>query len=220
MVLGHYGVAFAAKKITPRVPLPLLFIAAQLADILWPVFLITHIEKYAIVPGTSVVSPYDFIYYPWSHSLAMDIFWGLLLGILYYRITKYRPGAWMVGLVVVSHWVLDLIVHIPDLPLTPFSNIKLGFGGWNSFVFTIAIESIIFYGGVFIYWKATKAISAAGHWSLILLVLLLSALFFSTFSSSSGDGTPLMTIFIIFMVLQIVLILLSWWVDRTRKTFP
>jgi hypothetical protein len=216
MFLGHYGVAFAAKKAAPSVSLPVLFIAAQFADILWPLFLVSHVEKYAIVPGISAVSPYDFIYYPWSHSLLMDMVWGLLFGLVYYSATRNRRGAWILGLVVLSHWVLDLIVHVPDLPLAPFLNTKLGLGGWNSVAFTIAAECLFFFGGLFIYWKNTRAVKAPGKWVLALTTILLTFLYFSTTFFSKSDNGPLLLMFVVFMILQTVLVLLAYWIDRNR----
>lgn len=216
MFLGHYGVAFAAKKAAPGVSLGVLFIAAQFADILWPLFLVTHVEKYALVPGISKVSPYDFIYYPFSHSLLMDIFWGLLFGMLYYVGTKNRRSALVVGLVVVSHWVLDLIVHIPDLPLSPFGSIKVGLGGWNSVAFTIAIELLFFFGGLMIYLKNSRALKPSGNWVLAILVILLTVLYFSSTFGKATDG-PLIMLFIVFMLLQLILILLANWADRNRR---
>jgi hypothetical protein len=216
MFLGHYGVAFAAKKAAPGVSLGVLFVAAQFADILWPVFLVSHLEKYAIVPGISRVSPYDFIYYPFSHSLMMDMVWGLLLGLCYYSLTRNRRGAWVVGLVVVSHWVLDLIVHVPDLPLSPFGNLKLGLGGWNSVAFTIAIESLFFYGGLGIYLKNTKPVRAIGSWVTALLVILLTILYFSTTFGKTEEG-PLLLLFVVFMLLQAILVCLAYWADKNRR---
>ncbi|MDP4129933.1 MAG: hypothetical protein Q8918_12650 [Bacteroidota bacterium] len=216
MFLGHYGVAFAAKKVAPKVSLGVLFIAAQFADILWPVFLVSHVEKYSIVPGISKVSPYDFIYYPYSHSLLMDIVWGLILGLVYYGITKNRRGAWVVALLVISHWILDLIVHIPDLPLSPFGDIKVGLGGWNSVAFTIAIEVLFFYGGLIIYLRNTRAVKPVGNWVLGVLVVLLTLLYFlSTFGKA--DNGPLIMLFIVFMLLQTILVLLANWSDKNRR---
>jgi membrane-bound metal-dependent hydrolase YbcI (DUF457 family) len=176
------------------------------------------VETYAIVPGTSVVSAYDFIYYPWSHSLLMDMVWGLLFGLVYYFFTRNRRGAYIVGLVVLSHWVLDLLVHIPDLPIAPFGNIKWGLGGWNSIPFTIAAECLFFFGGLFIYSKNTRPVKAAGRWVLAVLAVLLTLLYFSTtfFSSSTSDGGPLIVMFVVFMILQAVLVGLAYWTDKNR----
>ena len=215
MFLGHYGIAFAAKKAAPKVSLGVFFFAAQFADILWPTFLVSHVERFALKPGISVVSPYDFIYYPWSHSLLMDLFWGLLLGLIYYSITRSRRGAWMVGLVVVSHWLLDFVVHIQDLPLAPFSTAKFGLGGWNSIAFTIAAEAVLFFGGLFIYLKNTKPTRATGSWVLGLLVILLTLLYFGTTFSRSQES-PLIVLFFVFMFLQAVVISLATWADKNR----
>ncbi len=216
MFLGHYGVAFAAKKAAPKVSLAWLFAAAQFADILWPLLLVTNVEKYAVQPGYSKVSAYDFIYYPWSHSLLMDIFWGGLAAILYTAFTRDRQGGITLGLVIISHWFLDLVVHVPDLPLSPFTSLKVGLSGWNSLTATLIVEFACFFGGLMIYLSSTKAVRKIGSWMLWVLVVLLTALFlFNTFTTPKE--APLLTLFFSFMILLAVLIFLAWLVDRNRK---
>jgi len=69
MFLGHCGVALAAKKLVPRTSLGTLILAAQLADLLWPIFLLLGLEHVRIDPGNARVTPLDFYDYPITHSL-------------------------------------------------------------------------------------------------------------------------------------------------------
>ncbi len=217
MFLGHYGVALAAKKAAPKVSLAWLFAAAQFADILWPILLVTNVEQYALQPGYSKVSAYNFISYPWSHSLLMDLVWAVLAGSLYSFFFKDRQGGLTIGLLVLSHWFLDLVVHVPDLPLSPFNLLKVGLSGWNSISATLIVELACFLGGLAIYLTSTRPRKRLGSWLLWTLVILLLALFFNT-TFSKPEDLPLMTLFIVFMTLMAVLLFLAWLTDRNRSS--
>lgn len=181
MFLGHYGVAFAAKKAAPRASLGTLVLAAQFADILWPVLLLLGIEKVRIVPGLLPASPFDFVSYPISHSLVAQLGWGALLGLLYFAIKRDARTALLVGSLVPTHWVLDFIAHGPDMPIFP-GGPKYGLGMWNSVPLTIAVEYVLFGAGIVLYIRATRAKDLKGNlvlWSLIAVlgVLYLASLF-------------------------------------------
>src|SRR5712692_10106137 len=117
MFLGHFGVALAAKELAPRTSLGALVLAAQFADLLWPIFLLTGLEQVRIAPGITRATPLDFVHYPITHSLVGQALWGLALGLLYFSLRRNAKSAVIVGACVVSHWFLDVIVHRPDLPV-------------------------------------------------------------------------------------------------------
>src|SRR5262249_17182470 len=128
MFIGHFGLAFAAKRAAPRTSLGTMFVAAQLADLFWPIFLLAGVEQVRIAHASP--NPFltlDFVSYPWSHSLLTQLAAGAAFGALYFVITRYAAGAIVVGLLVPSHWVLDLLVHVPDLPLLPGGAARFGF---------------------------------------------------------------------------------------------
>lgn len=175
MFIGHFGVGFAAKKIDSRPSLGTLFMAAQFIDLLWPIFLIFGIEQVKIEPGNTSFTPLNFINYPFSHSLFGVVLWGLLFGFIYYLIKKNLRSSILLGVLVVSHWVLDLLTHRPDLPIIPWSDFKVGLGLWNSVLITLIIEGIIFILGAFLYIKSTKAKNKKGSiglWSLLIFFVL------------------------------------------------
>src|SRR3954470_21958054 len=132
MFIGHFAVAFAAKRVAPRTSLGATFVAAQLVDLLWPIFLLLGWEQVRITPSANPFLVLDFTSYPWSHSLAMGLVWGAAFGALYFAVTKYGRGALVVGLLVPSHWILDFFAHRPDLPLYPGGAERLGLGLWNN----------------------------------------------------------------------------------------
>ena len=131
MFIGHYALGLAAKRLAPRTSLGTLFVAPTLADLLWPVFLLLGWER---VSPSGVTNPFltlTFDAYPISHSLLALIGWGALYALLYRARTGYGRGAIVVGLLVVSHWVLDFATHVPDMPLYP-GGPKVGLGLWHS----------------------------------------------------------------------------------------
>src|SRR5687768_12407655 len=118
MFVGHYGVSFAIKSLDKRIPLWLLFVAVQLVDVLWAIFVLTGIEKVRITPGITATNPLDLYYMPYTHSLVAGLFWSGV-GFIGYKVARKGASyaALFVALAVFSHWVLDLIVHRADLPL-------------------------------------------------------------------------------------------------------
>ncbi len=166
MFIGHFAVAFAAKPAAPKASLGTLFIACELVDLIWPLFLLLGIERVAIQPGVTAFTPLDFVHYPWTHSLLMSVLWAFAFLAVYFVITRKRREAVILGLVVLSHWFLDAIVHRPDLPLAPGSSEKIGLGLWNSVPGTLLLESALFATALLYYLKKTQSKTRAGTWGL------------------------------------------------------
>lgn len=215
MFIGHFGVGFGAKPVAPRVSLGTLFFAAQFVDLLWPALLLLGLERVRIDPQATVVTPLAFEHYPISHSLLASIGWALLVGIGYYLLRKNRRGAVVVGLLVLSHWVLDLFMHRPDLPLYPGSETTLGLNAWSSLPLTLAIELPIFALGVWLYTRATTPRDAVGRWALVGLVAFLLVVY----ASNLFGPPPPSAIAIAWMgQAQWLLVLWAYWVDKHRST--
>lgn len=215
MFIGHYGLAFGVKKAAPQISLLTLFVAVEFVDILWPFLLLFNVEQVKVTPGITVVTPFDFVHYPYTHSLLMGIVWGLLASVAYWFFKKDFKSAVIVGLAVLSHWFLDLVVHIADLPLTPFTNIKVGMGLWNSLEGTLILELIIFTIGAYLYYKSTQAINKKGKWGFWLLVaFFLLTEFYNMFGPPPEDSIPML--FVSFAVLQLIVLSLANLVDKNR----
>ena len=131
--------ALAAKRLAPRASLAVLILAAQLADVMWPVLVAVGIEQVRIDPGNTAFTPLDFVAYPYSHSLLLLMLWGVILGVLTRAHVGGRAAIPLVAGLVVSHWLLDWITHRPDMPLSP-GGPHLGLGLWNSVPWTLAVE--------------------------------------------------------------------------------
>ncbi len=178
MFLGHYGLALAAKSVAPKTSLGTTVLAAEFADALWPLFLILGWERVVISPGITRMTPLDFVSYPWLHSLLMDLLWAAGFAAVYFATKRYKAGAIVVFIGVLSHWVLDWASHRPDMPLTPWATQKYGLGLWNSVGGTVAVEALMFIGGLAIYLSRTNAKDRTGSvalWGLIALLVIIWA---------------------------------------------
>jgi hypothetical protein len=214
MFIGHFGAGFTGKKFSKSASLGTYFIAAQWVDLIWPILLLLGIEKVEIDPGVSAVTPLDFTYYPFTHSLVGIIVWGVLFGAVYLFIKKDLKTSIILGSLVVSHWFLDLLVHIPDLPIFPGEGIKVGFGLWNSLTATLIVEGLIFATGVFLYYKTTTAKNKIGTYSLIALVVFLVIIYLSNLFGPPPDSVEAIGIV---GNAQWLIVLWGYWIDRNRE---
>ena len=156
MFVGHYGVSFAAQKAEPAIPLWVLFIAVQVLDVLWAPFVLLGIEKVRIVPGITASNPLDLYYMPYTHSLLAAIGWSVVAFLTYRFAVRSAPprAAAIVGLAVFSHWVLDFLVHRPDLPLYD-NTAKVGLGLWNLPAVALGLEAVLLFGAMGLYLRHT-----------------------------------------------------------------
>jgi membrane-bound metal-dependent hydrolase YbcI (DUF457 family) len=212
MFIGHFGVGFGAKAAAPKASLGTLFLASQFVDLLWPSLLLIGAERVRIVPGITRVTPLDFESYPISHSLLAVVGWGVLFALVYQAVRKYPRGAVVLAVAVVSHWLLDLIVHRPDLPLIP-GGVRVGFDLWASLPGTLAVETVIFAVGVALYLRKTAARDAVGKWALLALIVFLMVVYFGNLF---GPPPPNVTALAWVGQSQWLLILWGYWVDRHR----
>jgi hypothetical protein len=156
MFLGHYGVALAAKRVEPKVSLGTLFVATQLVDLLWGVFLVLGWEHVRILPDDNPLLTLQFYDYPITHSLVGSLGWALVAAALYYSwptrdTTRHWQASALVGATAASHWLLDLIVHVPDLPLAGNDSPKVGLGLWRHFGLSVGLELLVLTAGVIVY---------------------------------------------------------------------
>jgi len=212
--IGHYALGLAAKRIAPRTSLGTLFLAPSLADLLWPVFLLLGWERVRVTGGANPFLTLTFDAYPLSHSLLTLIGWGVVLAVLY----RWRSGdaraATVVALLVVSHWVLDFVTHVPDMPLYP-GGPTVGLGLWNSVAGTVIIEGSMFVAGAWIYVTTTRARDAVGRYALWALLAFLVV----SYVASLFTGPPPTLQAIEFGGIVFGWLFVGWaaWADRHRE---
>src|SRR5882724_5992167 len=156
MFVGHYSVAFAARTEQNKIPLWVLFIAVQFLDYIWATLVLLGIEKLHVIKGFTAGSMLDSYFHPYSHSLIAAVLWSGVAALCYKLFCRWRgydytkSAALVVGAVVFSHWILDLIAHPHDLPI--YDNAaKVGFGLWNYRDPEFALEIALLAGGLALY---------------------------------------------------------------------
>jgi hypothetical protein len=170
-----------------------------------------------IVPGIMAASPLDFTDYPILHSLVVVIGWSVLIGGVYFFIRRYRRGAWVLALVVFSHWVLDAIVHRPGLPIIPGGDTRIGLGLWNSWTGSIIVELAFFAIGLLTYTEVTRATDPPGRYGLWSFVVLLLAAWVSTLLAGPP---PNVTALAAGALIIWITVPWAWWFDHHRAPRP
>jgi hypothetical protein len=160
-----------------------------------------------------------FTNYPYSHSLLTLALWGVLFGIGYSLLMRSRLVAGIIiAALVVSHWVLDVIVHVPDMPIWPVTlfgpSPMLGFGLWNSIPGSIAIEVGLFLVGAGIYARITMPKDRSGSIGFLALVIFLLILY-----GANLFGPPPPDVRTVAWSAEALWLVVLWgfWLDRHRK---
>ena len=217
MFIGHYSASLIAKAVDPRVPLGVLFVATQIVDIAWSIFVMTGVEETLLVPGFTATNDFDLTYVPYTHSLAATVGWAAI-ALTLWRFAGTRAtwrSALVVGAVVLSHWFLDLVVHTPNLPLYGTSH-PLGLGLWNYPYLNLGCETALLFIALLFYLRATRAIAPGGRWQMIVLaagmVAMQSvALLGSRPEEMTETATSALGVYLVFA-------LLAEWFDRKRAS--
>jgi hypothetical protein len=214
MFLGHLAVGFAAKRAAPKASLGVLLGASELIDLLFPSFVLLGWEQVRYEPGANPFLAPSF-HYPLSHSLVMTLLWALGAALVYWLITRYRTGSLVVGLAVVSHWVLDLISHKPDMPLYPGESPMLGLGLWYSVAGTVVVELLMLGAGVWLYLSVSRGRDRIGTYGLWLFVALMLLMYVSMlFSPPPPDSSAFAWVGVAF----VLFLLWAHWFDRHRDS--
>jgi membrane-bound metal-dependent hydrolase YbcI (DUF457 family) len=221
MFIGHYALAFAARgtpSVAPRRPsLGTWFLAVQWLDLVWPILVLTGVERLRVVDSDNPFLNLEFVHYPYTHSLLAALVWSLLFAAVYrWRGGDGRSALWLGG-GVFSHWVLDFIVHVPDLPLYPGSSVKLGLGLWEVVPAALAVEVALFAVGLALYTRGTQPRDGVGrlaYWALAAFFVLIYV------ASLLGPPPPSPTAVAASALLLWLLVPWAYWIDRHRETAP
>ena len=214
MFIGHFAPAMVAAA-HPKAPgLGTLFVAGQLLDFGFFGLALVGVENFRITPGITKMVPLDLYHMPYTHSLLGSTLLAAGFALLIWLFTRNRTGALISGVVVLSHWFLDLLVHAPDLTLAG-SPPKFGFGLWNYPMIEMPLEIGITFGALAFYIYRTRAISSRSKYALGLLAVLLMAMqsinWFGP-EPQSADMAMKLTGLFAFSVAALA----AWWAGRTR----
>ena len=215
MFIGHFAVGLGAKRAAPALSLGALILACQLADLIWPTLVLMGVEHVAIAPGDTVVTPLRFESYPYSHSLLGLIVWAVMAAGLYRMLRGATLRALLVFVaVVLSHWLLDVLTHRPDIPVTFSGETKLGLNLWSSLTATMAVEGAMFAIGVWLYLSATRARDRVGDyafWGLVAFLVL-------TYVANMFGPVPPSAMAVAWTAEAIwLLVFWGFWIDRHRE---
>jgi len=216
MFTGHLAVGFAAKRIEPKISLGTWMLAAMLADLLLFPLLIAGVERVTLQPGvtTNRVVGVNIAY---SHSLLMDVLWGVLFALAYYLYQRYFRGAWLLFAAVLSHWVLDVVSHRPDMPIAPGVSTTIGLGLWNSIPATLAVEGGLWLIALILYVRFTPLVTRVRRIVFWIAVVFLT---FAWYGNIKGgmDPNPVRAGVggLIFFSLMVVW---AYWIDHRRPAY-
>jgi membrane-bound metal-dependent hydrolase YbcI (DUF457 family) len=191
-----------------------LLLACQFADLLWPTLVVLGIEVVEIDPGNTLVTPLNFVSYPFSHSLVALAGWSALFALAYRAIRGRHPVAIAaIAALVFSHYVLDVVTHRPDMPITLTGSGRLGLGLWNYPGTALAVESTLFIIGATLYMSATRPRDRIGRIGLYALIVVLVAVYFAALY---GPPPPSAAAVATAGHLSWLFVIWAYWVDRHR----
>jgi hypothetical protein len=216
MFVGHYAASLALKTLEKRASLGVLFLAVQFVDILFFPFVLLGIERMNIVENFTQSTHFELEYMPYTHSLIGSLFWaGAAYALFRWGIVQNKSVAMMVALAVFSHWLLDLVVHTPDLPLWSDTSSKLGFGLWNNAVMTYALEAVLLLSALWLYLKSTTSVSLVGKYGMgIFVILLLLINVMNIFGPFQGDS--MLVLAISALTSYFLFAAVAFWLDSKR----
>ena len=211
MFVGHYSAAFAAAALPKAPRLGALFVAAQLVDLGFFSLVLAGAEHMRLTAGITAMNNMDLYHMPWTHSLLGSAGWALGFGLIVAFWLRSRAACLIAGAVVLSHWLLDLLVHQPDLTLAG-SPPKLGFGLWNYPAIEMPLEIGLLLGSIWLFARATKG----RIWPLaVLLAVLLGLQAFNWFAPQPTELDASQSI--LGLVAYVLAAILAWWVARGRS---
>jgi hypothetical protein len=213
MFIGHYAVGLASKDFAPRASMGALIAGPILLDLLWPIFLLLGWEHVSIVPNSNPFLRLQFDSYPISHGLVAVIGWATLYASIFFGVTRYIAGTIVIWIGVVSHWLLDFVVHQADLPLISGGRL-FGLGLWNHRWLTMALEFALFAIAAWTYQRRTRPKDKIGLYAFVAFVLfLLLAYGAASFGPAPSSVKKLAGI----ALLTWLMIPWAWWFDKHRE---
>jgi hypothetical protein len=216
MLVGHLGVGLAAKAAEPKLNAGVLFAAAMLLDIVLWIFVMTGVEA-ATVPANYEAHHYLYFTFPYSHSLLAAILWSIVAAIAWATIARgetsgrfFSFAGIVVALTVFSHWLLDALVHPPQLPLSP-GGPSVGFDLWDDQPLALIVELGTAAAGLLLYLLRP---GTSQRWIVAAVMLLAAAMtIWGALTPTPPPSISLMAY--VSLVTIAVIVAAGAWADRT-----
>ena len=217
MFVGHYAASLVLKKFEKRASLGILFLAVQFVDIVFFPLVLLGVERLNIIENFTQSTHFELEYMPYTHSLLASVFWAVAVyGLFRWVIVKNKSVALVIGLAVFSHWLLDLLVHTPDLPLWSDISPKLGLGLWNSAIATYTLEALLLTGACWLYLRSTTASTKTGKYGMgVFVTTLLLLNIVNVFGPLQDDSKKVLAISALSAYFLFAGV--AFWLDRKRS---
>jgi hypothetical protein len=220
MFVGHLGVGLGLKKIDDRINLGWIFLASLFPDILLGILILFGLEE-LLIPANYDQLHYLEFSFPYSHGVIAIVLW---TGIVYFLANKYWPkvdgqrtkAGFIFAAAIFLHFVSDLIVHIPDIPISGNNSAKIGFGLWNYMTIALTFEMILVVTGLLVYLSFKKTRTFRSTYGIITLIVVLSALNImgQTIAPAPENVTgPAIS----FIAQPIIIAGIAFWLDKRDK---
>ncbi len=214
MLVGHVAAGFLAKRVEPTISLGTLVLAAMLADVLWPLFTIAGLEQVEVGTGRGAGAYFHPVNIAMSHSLAMAVLWAGLFAAAYFRASRSSRGSLVVGMAVLSHWLLDAVSHRPDMPLAPGVGMYVGMGLWTSIPATLVVEGGLWVLAIIVLARATRPKKRAGVYAFWSVVVLLTLAWYNNIAGAPPPNPR--TAPIASLAFFTLLVVWAYWMNRVR----
>ena len=217
MFVVHYAASLVLKRFEKRASLGVLFLAVQFVDIVFFPLVLLGIERLNVVENFTQSTHFELVYMPYTHSLVAFLIWsGLAYAIFRWIIVKSHSVAVVVALAVMSHWLLDVIVHTPDMPLWSDASLKLGFGLWNNAIATYVLEAALLLAGLWLYMRSTKAVTKTGKYGMGIFVVLLLLINIANIFGPLGNDSKL-ALAVSALTAYFLFAAVAFWLDKNRS---
>lgn len=217
MLVGHLGAGLALKKAEPKINVGWLFFMALFFDFLLGIFVLLGLER-ALIPENYNELHYLYYTFPYSHGLAATILWSGLIFVVVKLLWPKDKGTTVAAIFAAaafSHFILDWLVHIPEIPLLGQDSLLVGFGLWNYLWVALFIETLILIGGLTLYLRSTSGSGFGANYGMIIFMGIV--LIVQVMGQAFGPPPPDVKGPATFWIIQpLIFAALAFWLDRKR----
>lgn len=218
MGIGHVAVGLALKRADYRINVGWLIFAALLPDFLLGCFVLAGLEGYA-VPVDYPSRHYFLFTFPWSHGLLAGVAWAVIGGVLAWSLTRRGIAVAAVAIAILSHFLLDGLVHVKGLPLAGSGGPVFGLGLWRHLRLELSIEVAMTALGLWIYWQAVPVSRSKRSMGMLIYIAVLTV--FLVAGQAVATEVPARAGLIAsWLAAPIAMSAVALWLDRRKQPGP